>query len=176
MKVLNHSKVVDIRLLVLLLLLLLFPLCSYSRSSSYTRLSSYTRSSSYSRSSSYNKSYTCVIQQPRSRLKVPLDIQLLVPKPVHRNPVPHLLHPLPHLGVPLLDPGLDFALLVHVDGCVVPVTQPTHTTLVFKHPLTTVLVIVSDLHLEIRRPPVLPFHALDQRHRLVVQEIPRDGG
>ena len=64
------------------------------------------------------------------RLEITLDVKLLIPKPVHGNPVPHLFHLLPHVGIALLDEGLDLGLLVAVDGGVVPVAETAGSLLV----------------------------------------------
>lgn len=58
-----------------------------------------------------------------SRVKVAVDVVLLVAEAVHRDPVAQGLHVGPHGGVALLDPGLDLALLLDVGRGVVPVAQ-----------------------------------------------------
>lgn len=57
------------------------------------------------------------------RLKMAVDVILLVSKPVHRDPVTEGLHLFPHLGVSLLDPSLDPTLLFNIGSGVVPIAE-----------------------------------------------------
>lgn len=104
------------------------------------------------------------------RLEMAVNVVLLIPKSIHRDPMAKRLHLFPYLWVSLLDPSLDLSLLLNVGSGIIPVAE----TISRQHNSRLEVLLTDFLHVKVGLVSILLLNSLNKRKRLVVEEVTRN--